>query len=287
MRKLEQSQANIPSWGEMAHSTQAAHGHMQDYEGHVEAVEADLEYWRTKRLEPRVLQLHRRGVVTLYDLLRAAAHVPVAPAPAEEATHVNAIDWLAATVRAAARERTLKAGQALFRRGNRTSGLYEIVEGQVRLVRVNRAGREAVLHVATAGDTMAEASLFSASYHCDAIATTDAVVRLYPKAAILAEFDRNPKAAQKFAAVLARQVMTLRTHLEHRNIRAARDRVRHYLAINADADGRTVTLSGTLKDVASELGLTHEALYRALAEMAADGEIERRRGAIRVLKSAI
>ena len=83
---------------------------------------------------------------------------------------------------------------------------------------------------------------------------------LYPKAAILAEFDRNPKAAKKFAEVLARQVMTLRTRLEQRNIRAARDRVRHYLAVNADADGRTVTLSGTLKDVAGELGLTHEAL---------------------------
>jgi Nitrile hydratase, alpha chain len=71
----------------MAHSTQAARGHMQDYEGHVQAVEADLEYWRTKRLEPRVLQLHRCGVVTLYDLLRAAAQVPAAPASADQATH--------------------------------------------------------------------------------------------------------------------------------------------------------------------------------------------------------
>lgn len=197
------------------------------------------------------------------------------------------IDWLSAAVRGAARERRLKAGQALFRRGDRTSGLYEIVEGQVRLVRVNRAGREAVLHVAMAGETMAEASLFSASYHCDAIATTDAVVRLYPKAAVLAEFNRDPKAARKFAAVLARQVMTLRTRLEQRNIRAARDRVRHYLVINADADRGTVTLSGTLKDVASELGLTHEVLYRTLADMTADGEIERRKGTIRLLKSAI
>ncbi|HET7020998.1 MAG TPA: Crp/Fnr family transcriptional regulator [Xanthobacteraceae bacterium] len=197
------------------------------------------------------------------------------------------IDWLSAAVRGAARERTLKAGDTLFRRGNRTSGLYEIVEGQLRLVRVNRAGREAVLHVAMAGETIAEASLFSASYHCDAIATTDTVVRLYPKAAVLAEFDRNPKAARKFAAVLARQVMTLRTRLEQRNIRAARDRVRHYLAINVDAEGRTVALPGTLRDVASELGLTHEALYRTLAEMAADGEIERRKGTIRLLKSAL
>jgi len=78
--------------------------------------------------------------------------------------------------------------------------------------------------------------------------------------------------------------MTLRTRLEQRNIRTARDRVRHYLAVSADVDGRTVALSGTLKDVASELGLTHEALYRTLAEMEADGEIERRKGAIRLLK---
>ena len=38
------------------------------------------------RSEPRVIQLHRRGVVTLYDLLRAAAHGP-ASAATEEATH--------------------------------------------------------------------------------------------------------------------------------------------------------------------------------------------------------
>jgi hypothetical protein len=56
---------------------------MQDYEGHVEAVEADLEYWRTKRLEPHVLQLHRRGVLTLYDLIRMAACLSNRPVPAE------------------------------------------------------------------------------------------------------------------------------------------------------------------------------------------------------------
>jgi nitrile hydratase subunit alpha len=71
----------------MAHSTQAAHGHMHDHEGHVAAVEADLEYWRTKRLEPRAIQLHRRGVLTLYDLLRTAAHPPAAPGATGKAAH--------------------------------------------------------------------------------------------------------------------------------------------------------------------------------------------------------
>src|SRR4029077_5416723 len=67
------------STGIMAHSPQAVHGQMQDQESHVLAVDDELEYWRPKRLEPRVLQLHRRGVLTLYDLLRSAAHVPAPP----------------------------------------------------------------------------------------------------------------------------------------------------------------------------------------------------------------
>jgi nitrile hydratase subunit alpha len=64
------------------HSTQAAHSHMHDFEGHVAAVEADLEYWRAKRLEPRLIQLHRRGVLTFYDVVRTATAHPAAPTTA-------------------------------------------------------------------------------------------------------------------------------------------------------------------------------------------------------------
>ena len=122
---------------------------------------------------------------------------------------------------------------------------------------------------------MAEASLFSSTYHCDAVATTEAIVRLYPKAVLLAELQRDPKIAKAFAAMLAHQIMSLRTRLERRNIHSARDRVRHFLALNVGADGRTVDLPGTLKELAADLGLTHEALYRTLARMEADGEIKR------------
>jgi CRP-like cAMP-binding protein len=191
-------------------------------------------------------------------------------------------DWLTQTVRDAGIERALEAGQVLFRTGHQTAGLYEVMTGNIRLVRVDRAGREAVLQVAAPGQTLAEASLFASAYHCDAIATTDAVVRLYPKAIVLAEFEYNPKAAQAFIAMLAGQVMNLRTRLEQRNIHSARDRVRHYLTVNVGADGSTVTVPGTIKDLATELGLTHEALYRTLADMSADGEIERLKGKIRL-----
>jgi CRP/FNR family transcriptional regulator, dissimilatory nitrate respiration regulator len=188
---------------------------------------------------------------------------------------VAGMTWITAAIQRAGIERRLYAGQTLFRLGSRAAGLYEIVSGKIRLVRVSPAGSEAVLFVGTAGDTLAEASLFSTTYHCDAIASTKATVRLYPKAAILTEFQRDSKVAQAFMAMLARQIMSLRTRLQRRNIRSARERVRHYLALNVGPDGRTVTLTTTVKDLASELGLTHEALYRTLSEMASDGEIKR------------
>jgi CRP-like cAMP-binding protein len=184
-------------------------------------------------------------------------------------------DWLPAAARASAIERKLKAGEPLFHLGDKTTGLVEVVAGRVRLTRVDRSGRETVLYVAGPGETIAEASLFSPAYHCDAVAGTDAVVRVYPKPAVLAAFAKDPKAAQAFSAMLARQVMSLRTRLAQRDIRSARERLRHYLALNVGADGRTVTLRGTLKELAAELGLTHEALYRTLAALERAGEIKR------------
>ena len=194
-------------------------------------------------------------------------------------------DWLSATVRGAAIDRKLKSGETLFRLGDKTAGFCEVIAGRVRLSRVDRSGREVILYVAGPGETIAEASLFSPNYHCDAIASTDALVRVYPKAAVLAAFDKDPKSAQAFTATLARQVMNLRTRIEQRNIRSARERVRHFLSVSAGADGGSVSLAGTLKDLAAELGLTHEALYRTLAALERAGEIKRTKGKIALLRA--
>jgi CRP-like cAMP-binding protein len=199
---------------------------------------------------------------------------------------VSERDWLSGPLRAAGTERALQTGQTLFRQGARTAGLYQVVRGKIRLARFDRSGREVVLHSASDGETFAEASLFSPTYHCDAIATTDTVVRLYPKPLVLAALQSDPQAARAFMVMLARQVMNLRTNLEQRSIRSARDRVRHHLALNLAADGETVPLPGSLKDLAARLGLTHEALYRTLSQMESDGEIERLEGKIRVLGSS-
>jgi CRP-like cAMP-binding protein len=188
---------------------------------------------------------------------------------------VSTLRGLPETVRAAGVERTLKAGQALFRIGDVPAVLFEVVKGKVRLVRTDASGRDTVLYTAGPGQVVSEASLFAASYHCNAVASTAATVRAYPKAALFAELAHDPNAANAFMAMLAREIMSLRTRLELCNIHSARDRVRHYLALNASDDGKAVVLSGTVKELAQDLGLSHEALYRTLAAMQQDGEIKR------------
>jgi hypothetical protein len=63
-------------------------------------------------------------------------------------------------------------------------------------------------------------------------------------------------------AMLGRHIMDLRVRIELRNIRSACDRVRHYLLLNAGADGTTVTLGRTLREGAGNPGLTHAGSIR-------------------------
>ncbi len=46
--------------------------HSEDTESHVRSVEEDMEYWRTKRLEPRIFRLIRKGKITFHDILEAS-----------------------------------------------------------------------------------------------------------------------------------------------------------------------------------------------------------------------
>jgi CRP/FNR family transcriptional regulator, dissimilatory nitrate respiration regulator len=162
---------------------------------------------------------------------------------------LSAVDWIPNEITAAARQRTLQAGENLFRQGDQTYGIFAIENGRVQMVRYDIHGRSLVLFTATKGELFAEAALFSETYHCDAVAVTEATVRIYPRSILLSLLGRDPTVAQKFIALLAREVMSLRTRLEVLNIRSASERVLRHLSIAAGLDGRTVELSATLKEM--------------------------------------
>lgn len=188
--------------------------------------------------------------------------------------------WLPDPLRRLSKVRLLEAGEVLFRQGDRSNAIFGVDRGRMRLVRHTIDNRPVTLHTARAGELFAEAALFADRYHCDAVAAADSRVLVFPKRALLAAFRGDPALGERFMATLARQIHVLRSRLEGRNIRSARERVLNHLVLATDATSRTLTVDGTLMDLAGEIGLSPEALYRTLAALAKDGLIDRTRSTI-------
>jgi CRP-like cAMP-binding protein len=170
--------------------------------------------------------------------------------------------------------RTLGAGEVLFHRGDEARAVFHVEHGRLRLSRFGSDGSAVTLHVARTGSLFAEAALFATYYHCDAIAETASRVQLFPKAALLLFLRAHPDLNLAFSAYLAREVQKLRGRQEVMRLPGARDRVLAWLTQLGAADG-TITLDRPLSLAATEIGLTHEALYRTLAALVKDGRLER------------
>jgi CRP-like cAMP-binding protein len=130
----------------------------------------------------------------------------------------------------------------------------------------------------------AEASLFSEHYHCDAVAETESDILVYPRAEIAARLRAEPEALWQFARELAGRLQGMRTRYEIKQIRSAPERVLLWLQMRSGGDG-VFRVPGASKDIAAEVGLTHEAFYRALAALEKQGRIARGAGVIRLVGS--
>jgi len=171
--------------------------------------------------------------------------------------------------------RSLARDEVLFRQGEKVTAIYFIETGRLRLERRTFDGRSLIVGTTPAGEFFVEAAIFADSFHCDAVATEPSRVRIYPKAAVLNALRADSASAMSFLAHVSHQVIELRQHIELMKVRSAKERVMLYLDLHAGPDGRTVKPRGQLQDIASELGLTREALYRTLSNLERSGTIER------------
>lgn len=196
--------------------------------------------------------------------------------PISEGAGVLATEILRPTGR-----RSLKRGEMLFSRGDRVESVHRIVRGRIRLERSLADGRVVIVHTATVPELLAEASLFSDCYHCDAIAEVGTVVEIEERSRFVERLAADPVSAIALVRWLSRQLRTARWLLELRNIRPARDRLLAYLQPrDSPAELRP---NRPLRLIADELGIAAETLYRLLAELEETGQITRRGRSIRLV----
>jgi CRP-like cAMP-binding protein len=159
-------------------------------------------------------------------------------------------------------QKSFAKGEHLFHRGDPVCTFFLITGGCVNLVRYQTDGNPAVLQRSTAGTVLAEASLFSERYHCDAVAAaaTDAV--LVPVTEFRRLLEHDLVFAGEWMAHLSRELQNARKRSEIAALRTVGARLDAWIAWNDDA----LPARGDWRVLADEIGVSAEALYRELSK---------------------
>lgn len=160
------------------------------------------------------------------------------------------------------RHRHVDGGQFLFHRGDAVKEMHFVLTGAVHLVRHQADGSALILQRSGPGSILAEASLYSETYHCDAVVFGRAEVRACAKAGFRRLLANDPTFGDVWAGYLARELQGARLRSEILSLRTVADRLDAWIAWN----GGGAPMRGEWKLVAGEIGVSPEALYREIAK---------------------
>jgi CRP-like cAMP-binding protein len=166
-------------------------------------------------------------------------------------------------------QKSFGKGEHLFHRDDPVRMLFLIEGGYVNLIRFQADGNQALLQRSTAGTVLAEASLFSERYHCDAVAMAATEALLVPVPAVRKMLEYDLIFAGEWMAHLSRELVSARKRSEIAALRTVSARLDAWIAWNDDA----LPARGDWRGLADEIGVSPEALYREMSR--------RRRSSIR------
>jgi CRP-like cAMP-binding protein len=157
--------------------------------------------------------------------------------------------------------RRLVAGAYLFHRDDEVRSLFLVERGAVELCRHVADGKPAILQRAGPGAVLAEASVYSRRYHCDAVAADDSAVLEIPRSRFLRAIDDDAAFARNWMEHLARQAQAARQRAETLTLKTVAQRLNAWLAFH----GGSLPPKGARMALARDIGVSPEALYREIA----------------------
>lgn len=166
----------------------------------------------------------------------------------------------------------------LFHEGDPSEGFYVVQKGAINVHRVSAAGKEQVIYVFRAGESLAEASLAGErGYPANARAVESSSVVVVPKAPFLALLTRRPDLGLRMLGSMSQHLRVLVGLVEDLTLKDVETRFINWLLKRcprgAGADAR-VELTMTKRVLAAELGTSSETLSRTFARLRAENLLE-------------
>ena len=192
-------------------------------------------------------------------------------------------DSLPSELRQEAKYQNLFPEQVLFNYQDKARYIFALQRGRIRLVRYTREGSLVVLNIIRSRDSFAESALFTDTYQCNAVVEKPSQIVRYPKDIVWDVLNDKPHLALNLLPKFAQKSQYLKNSLELRGIRSAKDRILQYLLFSTTPGQNKIVFDRSYKNIATELGLSAEVLYRTLADLEKSGTISRKGREIKLL----
>lgn len=202
------------------------------------------------------------SVLTLIEQLRANSFFAGLAAPALQALADQAV-W-----------RDYGSGEVIFLEGERSTGLYVLQAGWLKIVKVSPDGREQILRFLEPGEAFNALALFADQLNpATAIALEPAGVWLLRREAVLNLLRQRPDFAERLLAAMAGHLVALVKLVEDLSLRPVTGRLARLLLEQAEGDVLRRPRWYTQAELAAQLGTVPDVIQRALNGLAAGGLI--------------
>jgi len=174
--------------------------------------------------------------------------------------------------------------RTIIEKGQVVSGAYVVLHGQLRVHAFTPAGKEATLYLINPGETcvLALNSLFNDLLYPAWVQTeTDTTVGVLSGPVYRSLFERERAIQDLTVRALSTVVFRLMAELEQIHTCKLDQRLASFLLLHASGDG---VLHKTQQEIGAHIGTSREVVARIMADFAASGFVETRRGRVRILQ---
>jgi len=183
------------------------------------------------------------------------------------------------------KSRSFKKNQVIYYEGDKGNGLYLVMNGRIKTVKLAEDGRELMTGMyATDQYFGIQATLSHEAYSDTATALEDSQLVLIPKEQIDPLLNLYPDLAQEFIKLLANDIREKEDQLLQLAYHSVRKRMAEaMLRLQKQQTGETNSFKVTREDLAALAGMATETVSRTLSDFKDEGLIEKKGGMITLL----
>lgn len=166
----------------------------------------------------------------------------------------------------------------IFSEGDPCEGLYVVQTGSVKIFNISASGREQVLHIEKAGNTLAELPVFDGGNYPASTAAVDPCTLLFiSKKDFRALCLERPEMSLKVLKVVSLRLRQLVSIIEELSFTTVRNRLASWLLQEARHRGQKTTrgiefgLSINNQELAFQIGTVRELVSRNLSHFQSEG----------------